>query len=512
MKIKSLLLLPIASLLLSGCSLEDFIKIGNANSQQQTPQDNTAKDEEEKPATEQEEQKPSQEEEEKPSQEEEQKPSEETHEEEKPSEEEEATTYKVKLNPGRGTGTEQVVEVDKGFSYILPKCSFTAPLGEAFVCWLDNDNLAWKSGKEVVINEDTTFTAYYASSGVKVYTVSFDSNGGTGSMEPIEIEEGLYELPACKFSAPSGKVFDYWSIPNASTKYQPGNSINVTGDVTVSANWKNAVTQAYSITYDSNGGSGSMAKTTGQENNWVYLAYCTFTAPSGKEFDYWNVDGSARAEHQAIQLTKDFTARAIWKAKVQEEEDDDYDLVNLDCGNTNAGIPDNKNNPVELKTTLSEDQNSWYNTSFDEYGMGDYRYIYGNNVTCAQTYATGYLKITKKGQGFGSPYFNHSGAKLELRIGIGETNNASGKPSDKKKDVFRIYFFGETNNLLGQINIAGDAFNQNSKEIKQYYQASNASQVKYFEFRCNEQPHNSSGNYINVGISYCNIKSWERAS
>ena len=486
MKLKSILLLPIFTSLLVGCSF-DFREIFRFSSKEDSS--NVSNDANQK----------------------EDKTSEESNQNENNDTQSITTTsFKITFNPGRGSGNMDQVEIEEGFYYKLPSSSFVAPLGESFVCWIDQDNFTYKAGKEVLVNEDMTFTAYYASSGVNVYTVSFSSNGGSGTMSSVEVEEGLYELPTCSFTPPSEKTFNYWSIPGSSTKYQPGNNINVTNNVTVSANWKNVTTQTYSITYLANGGSGSISNTVGEENTWVYLAYCTFTPPTNKEFDYWEVDGVAREEHTAIQLTKDFTAKAIWKDKTSTIDDDDYTLVDLDCGYKNIGIPNNKDNPIELRTTLSADASSWYNTSFDGSDT-DYTYINGNNAQSnPSTYSSGNLKIDNKGKGFGSPYFNHEGAKLEIRIGIGEVHNASGSPKDKKKDVFRIYFFGENNNLLGQINIAGDTINQNTTEIKKYYDENNASQVKYFEFRCNEQPHNSSGSYMNVGISYCNIKSWER--
>ena len=513
MKIKSLLLLPFLSLLLSGCDL-DFLSISDPKSgTENVSGDSTRNEEGSTEGSEESSQEGTSEESQ--GQEGTQQQTQEDPQEQQGQEEETTTSYKVTFNPGRGSGSMDPVEVEEGYYYKLPKCTFTPPLGESFVCWGDEDGYTYKVGKEVRIYEDTTFTAYYASNGNDVFTVSFDSNGGSGTMSPVEVEEGLYELPTCTFTAPSGKVFDYWSIPSSSTKYQPENYINVTGNVTVSANWKNAVAQTYSITYVSNGGSGSMSKTTGEEGEWVYLAYCSFTAPSGKEFDYWSVDGVAKEEHTAIQLTKDFTATAIWKNKVQEEEEEeDVTLVNLDCGYKNVGIPENKDNPVEVRTTLSADTSSWFNTDFDEYGCGDYRYINGNNVqTNPSTYSSGYLKIDGKGKGFGSPFFTHTGAKLEIRIGIGEIHGTNTTCKDKTKDAFRIYFFGSTNNLLGQINISGnDIKNINEgQEIQRYYKESNAAQVKYFEVRCNEQPFNSSGKYMNLGISYCNVKSWEKA-
>lgn len=44
------------------------------------------------------------------------------------------------------------------------------------------------------------------------FTVSFDTNGGTGEMNPINcMSEGVIGLPANTFSAPEGMKFKGWS-------------------------------------------------------------------------------------------------------------------------------------------------------------------------------------------------------------------------------------------------------------------------------------------------------------
>ena len=67
------------------------------------------------------------------------------------------------------------------------------------------------------------------------YTVSFNANGGSGSMAGVVLGDGAqYTLPACTFTAPSGKEFDKWD------KGAPGTRITVTADTTLKAQWKDA--------------------------------------------------------------------------------------------------------------------------------------------------------------------------------------------------------------------------------------------------------------------------------
>lgn len=73
----------------------------------------------------------------------------------------------------------------------------------------------------------------------EVYTVTFDANGGSGTMADAAGVSGAYSLPACTFTAPTGKKFKAWKVNN--TKYAPGTSIQVSSATTVTAVWKNIV-------------------------------------------------------------------------------------------------------------------------------------------------------------------------------------------------------------------------------------------------------------------------------
>ena len=73
------------------------------------------------------------------------------------------------------------------------------------------------------------------------YTITFDANGGTGSMENVTVTDAEgdgenYTLPKSSFTAPSGKQFDCWKAGDKT--YAPGSVIAVTGDITVYAQWK----------------------------------------------------------------------------------------------------------------------------------------------------------------------------------------------------------------------------------------------------------------------------------
>ena len=61
------------------------------------------------------------------------------------------------------------------------------------------------------------------------------------------------------------------------------------------------------------GGSGSMDPITKASGQTIVLPDCTFTAPSGKEFQCWSIDGVSYAEGADYVITSNVTAIAIWR-------------------------------------------------------------------------------------------------------------------------------------------------------------------------------------------------------
>ena len=88
---------------------------------------------------------------------------------------------------------------------------------------------------------------------VQKYNVSFDANGGTGSMSAVEVDEGEYTLPQCTLTGPDSKVFAGWEITITMTygEYsweqtqvkQPGDKVTVSKDMVIKATWKVVVTK-----------------------------------------------------------------------------------------------------------------------------------------------------------------------------------------------------------------------------------------------------------------------------
>ena len=72
----------------------------------------------------------------------------------------------------------------------------------------------------------------------KYITISFDPNGGTGTMKPMRVKAGVgYTLPECTFTPPEGKEFAGWLAENGKV-YPAGEIVSSVSSSVLKATWK----------------------------------------------------------------------------------------------------------------------------------------------------------------------------------------------------------------------------------------------------------------------------------
>ena len=140
------------------------------------------------------------------------------------------------------------------------------------------------------------------------YTVTFDANGGSGTMTPVADLTGEYNLPANEFIAPTGKQFKGWSL---TTDGAIVTKVDMTENKTVYAIWEDIPVVTYTLTFNANGGTGSMTAKTGLTGEFELPAN-KFTAPTGKQFKGWSLttDGAIVTK---VDMTENKTVYAIWE-------------------------------------------------------------------------------------------------------------------------------------------------------------------------------------------------------
>lgn len=198
-------------------------------------------------------------------------------------------------NDGKITGVNATMEYKKGVTgdtwYIVGDSTEITGLapGKYYVRYKATPTQKASAAAEVVIN------AYDPT--VEKVTVTYKANGGTGADHSVQVDKGsshvILGADACHFTAPAGERLVYWSdrADNAtgSTHYAVGHEYrNLQSNLTLYAVWE---TTARTVQFDANGGTGTMDTVTVNLNDSYTLPPCTFTAPEGKEFDCWKIEG-----------------------------------------------------------------------------------------------------------------------------------------------------------------------------------------------------------------------------
>ena len=227
-------------------------------------------------------------------------------------------TYTVSFDSDGGTGT--MADVTGIFDkYVLPPSTFTAPAGKYFAGWFVGGYVK-DPGESITVLSNTTVYANWKNIPAPGYGYSVTYDGGNecgGSMAAQNKTDfyGELTLPECGFPPPAGKRFAYWQVGNSS--WNPSDKIIITFDTTVNAIWEDIPQQptTYTVAFDSNGGTGTMAAANGISGNYTLPAN-GFTPPANKQFKCWAV-GAQNDEYDPgdkITITANVTVKAVWEA------------------------------------------------------------------------------------------------------------------------------------------------------------------------------------------------------
>ncbi len=156
--------------------------------------------------------------------------------------------------------------------------------------------------------------------------MTYDANGGKGTMDGTTLDKGSeYTVLPNAFTAPDDtQEFKAWEVDGQ--EVAPGAKITVKDNTVVKAVWKKI---QVNITYDANGGSGTMTGATVDKGSKYTVLPNGFTAPNNQEFKTWEIDGKEVAAGTEITVTKDTVAIAIWKAKKSHNTDGKGSTITL---------------------------------------------------------------------------------------------------------------------------------------------------------------------------------------
>ena len=148
---------------------------------------------------------------------------------------------------------------------------------------------------------------------LKDFTVTFDANGGEGTMDPQTVREDTpAELSHNGFTR-EGYSFTGWNTAadGTGTAYDNGGKITAKENITLYAQW----TKMPVITFDANGGDNTMASQVVEPNVETALSANTLTRV-GYDFAEWNTEkdgtGTAYDDKAEITIEDDITLYAQW--------------------------------------------------------------------------------------------------------------------------------------------------------------------------------------------------------
>ena len=203
--------------------------------------------------------------------------------------------YEVELEVD---GVKKKVEVKEGETIDLSKVSFEEKEGFEIKWYLDDKEFDIEKEK---IKEKMSLTGKYVE--VKVYTVKFDSDGGSKIEDQKVNENKTVKEP--NEPTKEGYVFENWYLNNQEYDFKE----KVTSDITLKAKWiEDKNVKKYTVKFDSDGGS-KINNQTVIENKRVNVPITP--AKNGYRFVEWQLNG--RKYDFNSKVTKDITLTAKWE-------------------------------------------------------------------------------------------------------------------------------------------------------------------------------------------------------
>ena len=242
-----------------------------------------------------------------------------------------ATEYTVTYNAGEGTldPSDTSATVTAGESVTLPTATRD---GYTFLGWLisgtseDNGQTLSADTTTYTPTADVTLTAQWAQN----VTVTYSQNGDTSLTGTGYVNQTDYVIEEPNVVAPDGQVFTGWADADG-TIYQPGDTITLTADLTLTAQYATEV----AISFDS----GTSSSTSGIPSDTSGAAGSSYTLPTSEprrnsgsyEFTGWEYseDGDVYDAGETVTLPDGgttavtFTAQWAYRTYPDYDEDDD---------------------------------------------------------------------------------------------------------------------------------------------------------------------------------------------
>ena len=224
-----------------------------------------------------------------------------------------ATSQSVTYIANGATGTVPTqVNVLTAGTFTVAAASTLTKTGSTFTGWKDANGIDYSAGSVFTMGiTNVTLTAQWQIN-TYVYAIAYEANGGIGTM-PGQTGSGTTVKTFINTFTKAGYKFVGWK-DDAGVAYKDGQEIQLIASTSLvlRAQWEE-ITFPYAITFDANGGAGTMPGQTGNGSS-LKLAANTFTR-TAFTFAGWKDDaGNIYADQQALVLTAStsLVLRAQW--------------------------------------------------------------------------------------------------------------------------------------------------------------------------------------------------------
>lgn len=258
--------------------------------------------------------------------------------------------YTLTVTYRDGSSKSTVSSSSPGKPVTIRSSGLSTPSGYSFEGWASSTNstdvdfTGGESAKATGGDQSITLYAVYSKSmsSVTCYFGANKANNNTRSRTQWRVNSGTTSTTTKYTMSPSSlPTFSSSSLTVGSLTYSAigwredttaGPADYSAGETLTSAEIGNLPTSIYavysktvSISYNSNGGSGSMSASTGTAyyNSYgnsstatITLKSCSFTPPTGKSFNYWALGSASGTKYEdSISTSYDSTMYAVWKSQ-----------------------------------------------------------------------------------------------------------------------------------------------------------------------------------------------------
>ena len=283
----------------------------------------------------------------------------------------------LNANGGLVSPDRRIVVAGQSIGY-LPDAEWE---GHVFDGWFTAAVGGSKVSESAIVNADMTLYAHWSQEVEEQddsCQVTFNANGGTGTMSAQSFTPGVAQnLTANAFTRPDYTFKGWATSAGGSVVYADGQRITISDDITLFAVWSENI-KRFTVTFNANGGSGSMTVQTFKQGEKKALKANAFTR-TGYTFDGWATSSRGRVvytDKESIEPTADVTLYAHWT----QEASADLQIKSVTFCRTSVYIGENFHGRFKVGNTGEAAAGSFHTEIAD-----------GNSAYCTQISCGGVL-------------------------------------------------------------------------------------------------------------------------